>query len=348
MIEICYAGYFATSLGSRLLYVILPFQMGKKVALVGVGKRSRRSRHRHNAQTLSSSASVFARAESTANVSMQAHAQGIRLETRPSQNLHDAVLGAEVNASIAASASGEGNRNPGNCVQDGVEDENVTSTEAFRDEVEEPADNDEILSDGVPRELITSEITCSNGRRLLLDNWRVLWALLLTNGSRELSKEQYQSVRTLAYGFGVMNASSRKVGGHVSECTGEAFSTKVSVLPHYSTLVKKYKPLVTDVLAPRAVKHKEVVDESKAGAKSNARSSSDEAEITVRTILPSEYARSDMATPDVWSEMCSTSLSHAQTVRHVCPTVSSQECVDIFPVVGARHWFYGHKSSNGE
>ncbi len=34
-----------------------------------------------------------------------------------------------------------------NCVQDGVEDESVTSTEAFRDEVEEPADNDEILSE---------------------------------------------------------------------------------------------------------------------------------------------------------------------------------------------------------
>ncbi len=146
----CYIIRFASPLRH------LPFQMGKKVALVGVGKRGRRSRDRHNAQMLSSSAIVFSRTEATANVSMQAHAQGNRLETRPSQCLHDAVLAAEVNASIAASASG------GNCVQDGVEDENVTSTEAFRDELEEPADNNEILSDGVPRELITSEITCSN------------------------------------------------------------------------------------------------------------------------------------------------------------------------------------------
>lgn len=48
---------------------------------------------------------------------------------------------------------------------------------------------------------------------------------------------------------------------------------------------------------------------SKSGARRNRESNDDSPEATVSIVLPSEYAIVDVASPDVYSAMCSTSLN---------------------------------------
>ncbi len=179
---------------------------------------------------------------------------------------------------------------------------------------------------------------------LVLSNWRILWAFLMTNGSRKLTKEQYQSIRGLASVFACTNAASWNKAGLDLGLDGTL--QKRSVLPHYSTL-DRLKPLVLDHLAPRAVEHLEIVDESKAGARFESRLPSGEARITVRTILPTEYARADMSSPAVWAEMRSTALLHAGTLgtSGQQETASPRTCIDLMPVVRGRSWFYGQQKS---
>ncbi len=91
----------------------------------------------------------------------------------------------------------------------------------------------------------------------------------------------------------------------------------------------------------RATDSKEFVDIHKAGARVKPYSSNGIPEVPVMIVLPSEYARADIATGQMFDLMCSTSLAHFQKNggRRDSPSVQVEECVDLWPVVAARDCF---------
>ncbi len=56
---------------------------------------------------------------------------------------------------------------------------------------------------------------------------------------------------------------------------------------------------------------------------------------------PSEYARADVASPSVWSQMRATSLKSLSDSVCMSPRVSSSYFIDSLPIVAAREWSYG-------
>lgn len=72
---------------------------------------------------------------------------------------------------------------------------------------------------------------------------------------------------------------------------------------------------------------------SKSGARRNKESNDDSPEATVSIVLSSEYAIVDVASPDVYSAMCSTSLNEMG--------INDLDCVNTIPVVRDRSRFYG-------
>ncbi len=176
-----------------------------------------------------------------------------------------------------------------------------------------------------------------------IDNWRVLWALIATNGSRKISKDQYQSVRTIASTFSRLGASFWKLDFNEPELEFMP-QRRLSCLPHYKTLHSRYKPIVLHRLAVRGADFQETVDTSRAGARSASYSSLGQPQCPLRIILPSEYARMDIATGPVFDAMCSTTFDALERKGvHEChtPCVSASDCVDVWPIVAARNWFYG-------
>ncbi len=177
-------------------------------------------------------------------------------------------------------------------------------------------------------EPLAQENSISDAVKTKIPNWRVLWSLIMTNGSKRLTKSSYQSVRNVIEAF--------------SQCQVVPFGAQACArrtedsLPHYSTLHKTYKPKVLNCLAVRRSDTQERVDLTKAGARTKSKNSSGDAQTTVRTILPSEYARADVASPDVWPQLLSTSLSARKD-----SSLYSPDCVDTWPVVAAREWYYG-------
>ncbi len=112
-------------------------------------------------------------------------------------------------------------------------------------------------------------------------------------------------------------------------------------LPLYSTLERKYKPRV---LRSLAVPHSDVkVSQNilKNGARPNTTVAEGEPGNFVRMVMPSAYARADMACPDLWSQIQKTAL-HFQRNCHVpSHDLCADQCVDLLPLVAARPWFYG-------
>ncbi len=98
--------------------------------------------------------------------------------------------------------------------------------------------------------------------------------------------------------FSSTEAISWKKAAELEDIGVYRFQRKISVLPRYSTL-DRLKPFVLDSLAQKGIEYKESLHESKAGGRLESRSASDEAKVTVRTILPTEYARADTASPAV-------------------------------------------------
>ncbi len=78
-----------------------------------------------------------------------------------------------------------------------------------------------------------------------------------------------------------------------------------------------------------------------------SRSASGEAKVTVRTVLPTEYARADMASPAVWIEMRSAALPGPELFPELCSygSASLRKYIDALPVVRARSWIYGQQKA---
>ncbi len=67
---------------------------------------------------------------------------------------------------------------------------------------------------------------------LRISNWRILWGLLVTNGSQKLTKVQYQAMRTISDTLRRIPRTGN-YGGDV-----DLERKRIDVLPYYSTLFK--------------------------------------------------------------------------------------------------------------
>ncbi len=169
-------------------------------------------------------------------------------------------------------------------------------------------------------------------------NWRVIWGLIMTNGSLKLTKEQYQSMRLIADTF-------RKLPSYIASDEDdftELELRRVDCLPHYTTLFKKYKPMLFWTLSVRSCSWLTEIDMRKAGARCTESHEGAVPLIPIVTVLPSEYAREDVACGPVFELMKSTSLGSGSSA---VPTISATGCVDLWPFVAAREWFYGPRTS---
>ncbi len=179
---------------------------------------------------------------------------------------------------------------------------------------------------------------------LRISNWRVLWGLLRTNGSHKFTKIGYQSVRNL---IDVISRNGGSSWRKDSADPPEELDKQITGLPHFSTLYKHYRPILMRELVPRSLDSLMHLDLSKAGARATSPLTEQIPKCQVRIIPPSEYARADVSTPPVWSQLKSTSLAaHEDKGRSFQePSLSSEECVDIWPVIAAREWFYGPQTA---
>ncbi len=167
-------------------------------------------------------------------------------------------------------------------------------------------------------------------------NWQVLWGILMTCGTRKLTKLQYQSMRIISEAF--KRNQSEGTGSWREGTIFPLGDGSIVSLSHYSTLFKTYKPRLLRHLTVRAVDSSEAVDIRKAGATAKMYSDDDTPLVPVRTVLPSEYARADVGTSEVFELMCSTSLQAHQSEGSQFPP--ADDCVDLWPVVAAREFFY--------
>ncbi len=83
----------------------------------------------------------------------------------------------------------------------------------------------------------------SNGHVLSISNWRVLWGLLVTNGSLKLTKCQYQTMRVIADTFRRL-ADEADDEDAIERKLVALRRQRLQSLPHYSTLFRGCKPAV--------------------------------------------------------------------------------------------------------
>ncbi len=313
--------------------------------------RKRRSRHRlediristiHHTPTISPTLNATGQSRSTLDIpTVQDH---VTESAVPPQPTHDIVTWT---APIGCVQPSSQHTIEASCVEEAVRGEGgVINAQHNEERMHEPSDD---CPDGNPntpvmtflgndlarQSLLTTdslEVCCTtdtSSKPFLVGKWQDLWGLIVTNGSLKLTKAQYQSMRIVADTFRRLTENNR----HLSEGQNKAFSLapqRIDCLPHYSTLFKKVRPAVYEKLAVRGKKTLEKVCMSKAGARESAYSEVGEPLAPVHTILPSEYARADVACAPVLESMLSTSLNH-----------SGDDCVDMWLLVAARAWFYG-------
>lgn len=175
----------------------------------------------------------------------------------------------------------------------------------------------------------------ADDENLQILDWKVLWGLFATNGTNKLTKQQYQSLRNLI-------AAVSPPGEDALPST----KRRTLVLPHFTALHRTYRPLLLKSLVPRIEEGTSDVNPRKAGARTKSFSLAGTPQCRVAVILPSEYARADMSTGPVWSLMMSTSLIGNRNFDSspTSPSISTSDCIDTWPLIGARKWFYGPES----
>ncbi len=219
----------------------------------------------------------------------------------------------------------------------------------FQDEPEE----DDLLHENPPQEeevmdLTSSEVANHTGREvfprdcdgkkgvsLKFKSWKVLWGLLVSSGSTKLTRFQYQAMRMVCDAFRSMSTGP-SVSWKADNMRENDFSNEnihITSLPHFATLSSTYKRVLYNHLTVKMTDDVVNVDTRKAGARASTYGEDGRPQTSIRFVRPSEYARMDMATPAVFSEMCKTSLSNQSN--------NERNCIDNIPVVAAREEFYG-------
>ncbi len=102
-------------------------------------------------------------------------------------------------------------------------------------------------------------------------------------------------------------------------------SALIGHLPHYSTLQKKFKQAVCKLLAPRGQDFDKTIGYKTAGVRCKSLTTDGEPKAPVRVILPMEYAREDIATPQVLQEICNNSLQGLRDIQQVSETTMQSD-----------------------
>ncbi len=211
-------------------------------------------------------------------------------------------------------------------------------------DVEGENDADQISSPMRVEDPDSNSNTC-NSMPLKIGNWRVLWGLLMTTGSYKMTRLQYHAMRTLANTLECLNSGgSWKTAVH-SGWNELSLPGAMKSLPHYSTICKNYKPMLHKYLTVRATDISVPINSRKAGARPSSYSANGIPETQIRVVLPSEFARADVATSAVFRLMRDASLAVEDEPNSQRGRTFRDECVDNWPIVAARKFFYGSSTT---
>ncbi len=170
----------------------------------------------------------------------------------------------------------------------------------------------------------TVEAHCGGLLESRIIDWRDIWSLIMTSGSLKVTKEQYRLLRSHLESISKVLAASLPV--RISED-----ENKLLQIPHYSTIYKKIRPEVLHSLGLRATDHLVNVDMTRTGTR--------ETTAALRLVLPSACARADIATPEVFSAICDTSL-RSMDRGQLGTCMPAYDCANYIPLVTVREWFY--------
>jgi len=146
----------------------------------------------------------------------------------------------------------------------------------------------------------------------------IIWALLQTGGSRRVTVEQYQSIRTMITKILPGNAAVHR-----------------RALPHYRTLMRTYKPIIMEQLAVKAQFIASDINTGKRGARpclmrKNSRFG------RISYVPVREYAIADFCNPFFLQR-----LKGSMQGDIVSRGGHDMTFGDTNPIVQAREWFYG-------
>lgn len=166
-------------------------------------------------------------------------------------------------------------------------------------------------------------------RNPFITKWQTLWAVLATQGAQNLTKEQYNLVRSLLSG----------IQSEVQPDTTE----KAFGFPHYDTVTRTTKEDVFDHAAVRAKKFIVPVNLESAGTRATCVTDDGKPGTTIHVITPSKYALADFACSTISDELISTSreIPCPHTAEGNCPHQDRCQTIDNLPLIANRHWYYG-------
>lgn len=176
-------------------------------------------------------------------------------------------------------------------------------------------------------------------------DWRILWGLIMITGTKRMTKEQYQSVRSLV--MSLASSFQQLVADDAINPATSRLLNAAAKLPHYTTLHRAYRSHLYAQLSPRSICIQMPVNLSRRGARADPCQTGNSPTISGLLTLPSEYARADLASPTVFDEMYRMSLSHLEERTTTSSTLLSATttCVDTIPIVQHRDRFYGRQRS---
>lgn len=168
-----------------------------------------------------------------------------------------------------------------------------------------------------------------------------LWSVIMLSGTRRLTRQLYDSIRRLASRISVrVSSAARSAGGAALSSTD---LKKIFSIPDYKTIRKVYRRVVYRRLAVRTKTARNLpINWRAAGVADSHVTLSGTFSGSVRYVPPSQYARADLACPEVFEAMRSGSLKgHRDAAGDSSyePPPSSL-CLDSLPLVRARPWFY--------
>ncbi len=125
-----------------------------------------------------------------------------------------------------------------------------------------------------------------------MGDWRQIWALLMTAGTRKLTKENYQSLRCLLAAACSQQESSTKRSFNNCENTSDVRALS----PRYVTVDSALRKRVFERLSVRYVDRLVPVNLRKVGGKAARFQTNGLLVAIIRSVSIGEYARSDLAT----------------------------------------------------
>ena len=208
----------------------------------------------------------------------------------------------------------------------------------------------------------TKEVSRGQSTNSGLDHWQKLLPILLVNGTVKLTRTQYELVGSLCNffnnngtkGWCTYRSPERDEQSPVIPVANDDVK-RMSVFPSFSTLQRLRKALMCKLVV-RSVDHSLRINSRAAGVlprhfdATTQSNSSTAGAVKVRVVPVSEYARMDISCGPVFRHIVSTSLmSYRNTLGDDPQAIYTcfSDCVDTWPLISNRQYFYGCSSPIG-